>query len=316
MNSSFRWFIAFCLTAIHWSADPCQKNDPDDCWISYLESPPLEAIQLAQNLSARADSITAALPESLKVTGDVDVSVSGGGNYDAYWMGVSMVLSRVRALQMHRFTGASAGGMMPFEQVLKGYNATLLTHLSYGVLTKLYPEHFSSLTAALEQDHHWRLMAAWQTKKYADSLASLDDKVYLALSCLDPLPKLVIVSKFTAQKDQATHAFMGTGTAFEMYDGMACSDGGSTSGPKMTPLFQDNVRPQIIVNLMETGYPSEMVYKVVTEQWVKVVQLGQDEAAEFLKTGKVSRSRDAITFCPKGSKVDKNICELTTAVVV
>ena len=31
---------------------------------------------------------------------------------------------------------------------------------------------------------------------------------------------------------------MTTGTTFELYQGMACSDGGATSGKKMTPLFQ------------------------------------------------------------------------------
>merc|ERR1712216_517233 len=113
----------------------------------------------------------------------------------------------------------------------------------------------------------------------------------------------------------ATHAFMGTGTALEIYDGMVCSDGGSTSGAKMTPLFQDGVRPQMIVDLMSTGYPSEMVYKVHTDQWAKLVQLGQDEAAEFLRTGKVARNAGAITLCPVGSKVDKNICEKAETVV-
>lgn len=317
MHSSFIALLTLHSATCDVAADPCQKNDPDDCWMSYLQSPPQAAVDLAQELTTRATSIAASLPENLQISGDFDVSVSGGGNYDAYWMGISMVLSRVKAIRQHRFTGASAGGMMPFEQVLKGENATLLTHLSYGVLTSLYPLHFTSLLAAVEQDHHWRMLASWQTKTYADTLSTLDDKVFLALSCLDPiLPKLVIVSKFTAEKDQATHAFMSTGTALEMYDGKICSDGGAMSGPKMTPLFQDNVRPQLIVNLMETGYPIGVVSKIVTEQWAKLLRMGQDEAAEFLRTGKVSRAADAITLCPKGSKVDKNICEQPQDVVV
>ena len=44
---------------------------------------------------------------------------------------------------------------------------------------------------------------------------------------------------------------MSTGTVFEWYDGMACSDGGAMSGPNMTPLFQDGIRPQLVVNLMK-----------------------------------------------------------------
>lgn len=83
-------------------------------------------------------------------------------------------------------------------------------------------------------------MAAWQTSNYSEQLAArLDGRVTLALSCLDPLPKLVKVRNFTADKDQATKAFMATGTAFELYDYMPCTDGGGMSGPKMTPLFQD-----------------------------------------------------------------------------
>ena len=67
-------------------------------------------------------------------------------------------------------------------------------------------------------------MASWQTEKYADSLSDLDNKIFLALSCLDPLPALVKVANFTAVDDQATHAFMATGTVAEIYDGKLCSD--------------------------------------------------------------------------------------------
>lgn len=283
-----------------------------------MDSSPQEAIEIAQNLSARADAIIASLPASLRVTGDVDVSISGGGNYDGYYMGVAMVLSRVKNLNQQRFTGASAGGMMPFELVLKGENVTLLTHLSYGVLTKLYPKYFSfQAQDGIEQDHHWRLMASWQTKKYADSLAVLDDKVFLALSCLHPiLPKLVIVSKFTSVRDQATHAFMATGTTLESYDGKICSDGGAMSGADMTPLFQDGLRPQIIVNLMHTGFPILNVFKVILDDYIKMIQLGQDEAEEFLTTGKIARDQKAITLCPKGAKVGKNVCELSEPILL
>ena len=51
-----------------------------------------------------------------------------------------------------------------------------------------------------------------------------------------------------------------------MYDGIVCSDGGTMSGSKMTPLLQDHQRPQLIVDLMQTGYPSNTVYRVITTQ--------------------------------------------------
>lgn len=297
------------------------NQELDDMWMQFLEAPPDVSVSLAQELNDRADELAATLPDDLAVAGDIDFSISGGGNFDAYYMGVQMVFNRVKALSMHRYTGASAGGMMPFELVLKGENTTLLTHLSYGELTARFPGVFgpfgNPVSAAATQDHHWRLMASWQTSKYADSLHTLDDKVFLALSCLDPiLPKLVIVSEFTAENDQATHAFMATGTAVETYDGMICSDGGSTSGPNMTPLFQDGIRPQVIVDLMHTGAPSELVYKIVTGEYYGSVKLGQDEAVEFLKTGAVARDAQAITLCPVGSKVSGNVCEAPGASLV
>ena len=62
--------------------------------------------------------------------------------------------------------GASAGGMMPFELVLKGETSTLCMHLAYGVLEESHPSDYSSdLGAGYLQDHHWRLMAHWMTQK-------------------------------------------------------------------------------------------------------------------------------------------------------
>jgi len=56
---------------------------------------------------------------------DIDVVVSGGGNYDAFYMGVHMVLDRLSDKlgddpRISRYGGVSAGGMMPFEIKLKG----------------------------------------------------------------------------------------------------------------------------------------------------------------------------------------------------
>ena len=76
---------------------------------------------------------------------------------------------------------------MPWELVLKGTNLTLLHHLSYQILTEQNP----SKPFEVLQDHHWRLMATWMTNKWAAELGpKLDDVVYVATSCLDPLPKV------------------------------------------------------------------------------------------------------------------------------
>ena len=68
-------------------------------------------------------------------------------------------------------------------------------------------------------------------------------------------------------------------------------------------------RPQLVVNLMETGFPSEMVFQVNTTQYAELVRLGMDEAAEFLETGAVARSADVLTICPADADVRRHVCQ-------
>ena len=89
------------------------------------------------------------------------------------------------------------------------------------------------------------MMSTWMCNKFADQLATLDNRVFLALSCLTPWPQQVIVSNYTSPA-QAQSAFMATGTYAEAYNGMLCTDGGAESGPDMTPLFHDNLHPQVM----------------------------------------------------------------------
>jgi len=109
------------------------------------------------------------------------------------------------------------------------------------------------------------------------------------------------------EEDDVAAAFMSTGTFFQHYDGMFCSDGGATAGPNMTPLFQDNLRDQVIVDLMKTGYPGSMVYTVELSQYKEVIELGMKEAVKFLKEGNTEKE-GRITLCENGSDVSGNVC--------
>ena len=87
--------------------------------MSFLETPPQEAVDLANELTQRAQSEVEGLYATdpsiqLALSGDIDVVVSGGGNYDAYYMGIAMVLERAKtrpdgseAFVIHRHAGAS-----------------------------------------------------------------------------------------------------------------------------------------------------------------------------------------------------------------
>jgi len=195
------------------------------------------------------------------------------------------------------------------QVALKGEEATIISHLSYGVLTEEYSEKYkSTVEAGYLEDHHWRIMASWQTSKYSDKLSKLDGVVTVGTSCFTPLPALVLISSWTSENDQATHGFMSTGTYLEVYEGKVCTDGGLTTGDKMTPLFQDDARPQLIVDLMQTGFPSELVFKVVLDDYVKLIETGMDEFVNFVTKGKTERD-GIITLCPLGSHTSDNICK-------
>lgn len=249
--------------------------------------------------------------------GDVDLVCSGGGDLNAYHLGMEMIFGRMEAkssaVRRQRRGGASGGGWITFEYVLKGENRTLQSYLSYGLLQEAYPLKFATIASTvLLQDHHWRMMAKWQADKWSSSLSSLDDRVFLALDCGWTDSKLKMVSKYTSA-EQAASAFISTGAISQIYEGDLCADGSSVSGDDMTPLFQDKVRQQIIVNLMEVGYKILNMGggKFNSADFVKLVQLGQDEAVEYIRTRTVKRNNKVITLCPVGADVHKNVCDKT-----
>ena len=137
-------------------------SNVDDDWLNYLETPPARAVSLAQNLSSRAANVASRVKASWNHTGPLatnfDVVCSGGGDLNAYYLGIESIFRRLR-LPEQRHAGASAGGWLSFELALKGEETSLLNYLSYGVLEERYPLHFSTvLTSVQLQDHHWRMM--------------------------------------------------------------------------------------------------------------------------------------------------------------
>lgn len=143
------------------SAVPVSESAIDAAWRIYFSQGTPSSWNQTAALLGRAEAIAAPLKDDLAVSGDVDIVVSGGGNLDAYYMGAQTIFSRVPALRVHRYAGASAGGMMPFEFALKGERLTLSTHFAYAQLCAEFPEAFSGMAkAAYEQDHHWRESAS------------------------------------------------------------------------------------------------------------------------------------------------------------
>lgn len=136
----------------------CESTDVE--WMAMLHTPPPNASSAFAQLAARADTIAAELDgATLTVApGEYDFVCSGGGNFDAFFFGVYQVFRRISLkhnITLKRWAGASAGGMAPFELLLKGETTTITEHLAYGMLMEQNPDCFpDSLVAALLQDHH------------------------------------------------------------------------------------------------------------------------------------------------------------------
>jgi len=288
-------------------------------WLADLDTPQSAAIQSVANLQERADKKVASLGAGIVETlGEIDVVVSGGGNFDGYYAGVHMLLSRLESasgtFKRTRFAGVSAGGMMPFEFVLKGENLTLAHHADYGLLQEQHPIWLDpgALSSAARQDHHWRLLSDWQAHRFAMSLSRLNGVVVVGTSCLDPLPKLLLVDQYTSV-EQAASAFMATGTAFELYQGKLCSDGGATSGKRMTPLFQDGLRPQLAVSILpddHEDFPFDTVSKYNLTMFEALVRKGQDDAEAWLKCGPTKQecATKQLALCPRGKATSAHVC--------
>lgn len=315
-------FIIYLSSIFTSTLARADRAETDKQWMEWLQNPPTFSIELAKELQTRADdiveNITASSINNASVIGDLDMVISGGGNLDGFYMGVHMILSRINAsdgplsLSVRRWAGASAGGMMPFELLLRGETDILEEHISYAKMSEAFPDLYSNaLSASALQDHHWRLMSQWMidSRNVSDMATALDDRMYLALSCLTPLPKQVLVSKYVDKK-QIQSAFMATGTVFEWYDDLPCSDGGAMAGKDMTPLFRDNLHPQIVVNLMKTDFPESIVFKYNISQAKALVEAGQDAAAAFVRCGvsNAACSTSALSFCKKGKATESQVC--------
>ena len=293
------------------------SGDVEDTWSQWMKNPPLAARDAEAALAKEADlAVGKLMAKPVNPLGDIDVVYSGGGNLDAYALGVSMVLSRLEqrsrggALRVQRYAGASAGGMTAFELALKGEVLTVASKIAYHMLTE------KSSWWSRDQASHEKQMAKWMMEKYKAELPLLDDKVYLALSCFSFSSNfLEMVHKYTSP-EQARKAFLITG-AMGFYEGKPCADGSSASGKKMTPLFKDHMRPQLIVNLMAWGDGlMKGVMKRNATLYQERISKGIAEAAEFFgsRTSSndeiaVSVTNSSITFCPQDAKVDDGVCK-------
>ena len=312
----FRFFILPLAFSFVLTTTTVIGDDVDKVWAQWLRTPPAIAVKSAANLTEHADWLVSQYLSgnvTLNITGAIDVVVSGGGSLDAYFMGGYMILHRLEKMgkiNMTRFAGASAGGMMPFELLLRGENLTLVNRLAYSFLEQQFPKDFyDNFTYALfVEDRHLRIGAHYFMSTYAERLSSLNDRVFLALSCLDPQPKLVIASNFTSPT-QAEHAFIATGAFAEEYDGMVCSDGGAISGPEETPLFQDHVRDQLVVSLIRTDQPPWACCETDLSAYFSLIEQGQNEMVYFLRTG--TCREDAISLCPAKADVQTGVCNNT-----
>ena len=115
--------VAAFLPSSVYAWGPAPPAPIDKQWKKYLETPPPSAVSLAANLTSRADAIAQDL-QNRHLHGEFDMVTSGGGDLNAYSLGIEMILNRT-GLRPVRRGGVSGGGWMSFELALKGEQTTL-----------------------------------------------------------------------------------------------------------------------------------------------------------------------------------------------
>jgi len=312
-------------------------------------SPPAADKALATDLAERAAKVGLGL--GIATHSEFDIVVSGGGNLNAFSIGIQSVLLAA-GLNVVRWAGTSGGADGTFDVILKGVKMTMAHRLAYARIFASSRLHSSSLMEGM-QSHHWRQLGAWETARY--DLKSLDATMHIATACAGAPrfahktmrdlqaaavesimhtantgegalateaaaaaysaaaytiglygPATKIISGYPSP-EQAASAFIAASTYYEPYDGLWCLDGGLTTGPDMTPLFYDSLRPQLVVKLVSLAKSSaEMMAQVGvynTSSWSALVKRGQDAMVELLGCGLTNPacSTEFVVWCPTGA---------------
>jgi hypothetical protein len=269
---------------------------------------------------------------------EIDVVISGGGNYDGYALGVGMVLSRLHQwLEVKRWGGTSGGGQMGFEFALrqgleKSFDtAVLRARLGWDELRKKErknnwaPGCFCSCAedGILQAFIIREVQSEWLMRTYSSQFPLLD-RVALGLTCLQLGEQLTRVENFSNDED-ARNAFIATRAGYtHNYKDMPCSDG-ATLANKL--LFQDKVRDQVIVDISSDAVPYVLEDEDLTypgKSYLKLIELGIEDGVYFFHHGTLQGSANhatkssglPITICRQGQDVASNECLASPGVAI
>ena len=81
----------------------------------------------------------------------------------------------------------------------------------------------------------------------------------------------------------------------------------------MTPLFLDDLRPQLTVSILpddHTDFPFETVSKYNLTLYEELIRKGQDDVAAWLRCGiaKPECGTKQLAFCPLGKATAAHVC--------
>lgn len=241
-----------------------------------------------QRVQHKVDSLLARRDnEPLRISGDVDVVISGGGFRGQYAGGVLAILTELEVrglLKLKRFSGTSIGAASA---------ASFAAGVSF--------EDFFQVPFA------WR--ATWQPRRFweggliisemlrvclhqQDVHTRLSGRVFVHFTQFTPLPVSRVVSEFSS-KQQLYDAISASACipgfsgdpAVCWYDGKLTVDGGLSNN---TPIFRDEQRQQIVINLAWLQYSALYTFSPLDPHHEDLVWQGMDDAIGMLE-GRVIR---------------------------
>jgi len=260
--------------------------------LELLENPTERARKLSEELFARASKCADEIEQSGVEIPHVnfDQVIGGGGFLCLHFCGVHSILRELERrgrVQLGRYSGASSGSQTPFKILLSGSDEECLhIYIAYGELQ----EEFCGI-GPITTDYQFRWLIEWmmnQKRRYGvereeEFLQRLRDRMFTSITKL-PTFSNILESEYISRK-LLIEAYVGTGTFISKFKGNFVVDGGAS---KNKPLFQDELRAQLIVDVTKAKLPNKLLHLMKYDLTFleSAMKRGQDDVTKFFLEGK------------------------------
>jgi len=224
--------------------------------------------------------------QKLRLQGDIDVVISGGGfrgQYAGGVIGVLVLLQEQGFLRIQRWSGTSVGALTaasfasgaPFEEFIR---------IPYAWAAVWQPKRFWESHRIIREKLHVVMPSDDEHKK-------ANGKVYVHMTQFTPWPQSRVVSNFSSRQmyfdalaaSSTVPGFSGN-PLLSRFEGVISGDGGFTMN---LPIFRDGLRTQLVINLGFIQLGALYTFAPLDPNPEVLVLQGIDDVIKLLKGGDV-----------------------------